>query len=197
VERVAEYVRLLANGLREDGKFADELTDEGIDDIVRAVPLHDIGKLAVPDAILLKPDRLTSEEWGVVQRHPVVGAEVLEHALSLGGAPRFLGPARDAARDHHEKWDGSGYPRGLVGEHIPLVARLIAVAGIYDALTTHRPYRASRSHAEAVEIVGGLAGSHLDPRVVESFLARADQADAIRERMSDDRAVGAEEWVTA
>lgn len=186
VERLAEYTRLLANALRAEGLFTAELTDEGIDDIVRAVPLHDVGKLAVPDATLLKPGELSLEEWKVIETHPAIGAKVFEGALALGGAPRFLHLARDAARDHHECWDGSGYPRGVAGEHIPLVARIIAVAGVYDALTSHRPYRPALDHAEAVLLLESLAGTQLDPRIVGAFLARANEVDQVRERLRDE-----------
>jgi HD-GYP domain-containing protein (c-di-GMP phosphodiesterase class II) len=186
VERIGRYVRLMAVGLRADGHFADDLCDLGIEDMVRAVALHDIGKLAVPDAILLKPGQLSSQERLVVETHAQVGALAFEEALGAGLAPRFLELSRDAARDHHERWDGSGYPRGLAGDHIPLVARLLAVADTYDALTTRRPFRDGWSHARAMTFLSHMSGSHFDPRVLESFLARASAVDALRDRLRDD-----------
>jgi len=197
VERIGGFVRLLAVGLREDGHFVDELSDQGIDDMVHAVALHDIGKLSVPDAILLKPGQLTSQERQVIETHARAGALALEEALKAGVAPHFMELARDAARDHHEKWDGSGYPRGLAGDHIPLVARLLALADVYDALTTRRPYRDAWSHARAVQFMAERSGSHFDPRVLESFLARASATDALRDRLRDEDPESDARWLAA
>jgi putative nucleotidyltransferase with HDIG domain len=138
-------------------------------DIRRGALLHDIGKMGVPDAILLKPAPLTAEEWEVMQRHPVLAYELL--------APiEFLRPALDISYAHHERWDGGGYPRGLVGEEIPLAARIFAVADVFDALTSDRPYWQARSRAEAIEVIRAEAGSQFDPKVVEAFLRVVDAA---------------------
>jgi putative nucleotidyltransferase with HDIG domain len=136
-------------------------------DIRRGALLHDIGKMGVPDAILLKPAPLTPEEWEVMQRHPSLAYELLSPI-------EYLRPALDIPYAHHERWDGNGYPRGLEGEEIPLSARIFAVADVFDALTSERPYEAARSRAEAVDHIRAEAGSQFDPLVVETFLRVVD-----------------------
>ncbi len=130
----------------------------------RGTLLHDIGKLGVPDAILQKPGKLTPEEWAVMRRHPETGRDLL-------ASIEFLAPAVDIPYCHHERWDGTGYPRGLAGEEIPLVARIFAVVDVYDALTSDRPYRRAWTPAEAIEHIREESGRHFDPAVVEMFLA--------------------------
>jgi putative nucleotidyltransferase with HDIG domain len=129
--------------------------------------LHDIGKVAIPDAILFKPDVLTDEERALIEQHPVIGAQIIRGI-------DFLGAAADVVRSHHERWDGHGYPDGLVGEQIPLPARVFAVADTLDALTTERPYRRAASFDVAREIITGEAGAQFDPRVVDAFNSIAD-----------------------
>jgi putative nucleotidyltransferase with HDIG domain len=138
-------------------------------DIRRGALLHDIGKMGVPDAILLKPASLTPEEWEVMQRHPVLAYELLSPI-------EFLRPALDIPYAHHERWDGGGYPRGLAGEEIPLAARIFAVADVFDALTSDRPYSPVRSRTEAIEVIRSEAGTQFDPEVVEAFLEVVDAA---------------------
>jgi putative nucleotidyltransferase with HDIG domain len=129
----------------------------------RGALLHDIGKMGVPDRILHKPDKLTDEEWQIMRMHPI-------HAYQLLKPITYLGSAVDIPYGHHEKWDGTGYPRGLKGEEIPLSARLFAVVDIYDALTSDRPYRKSWTSEKTLDYIRELSGNHLDPQVVEAFL---------------------------
>ena len=132
--------------------------------IRRGALLHDIGKLGVPDSILLKPGKLTDEEWGIMRQHPRFAYEMLSPIS-------YLKPALDIPYCHHEKWDGSGYPRGLMGERIPLVARLFAVIDVWDALLSDRPYRAAWTKAKTIEFIKEQSGKHFDPQVVEAFLS--------------------------
>ena len=125
--------------------------------------LHDIGKMGIPDSILLKPGKLTDEEWEIMRKHPVYAFEMLSPIT-------YLKPALDIPYCHHEKWDGSGYPRGLKGEQIPLAARIFAVADVYDALTSDRPYRKAWSKEKTLEHIREQSGTHFDPQVVELFL---------------------------
>jgi putative nucleotidyltransferase with HDIG domain len=129
----------------------------------RGALLHDIGKMGVPDRILLKPDKLTDEEWEVMRKHPIYAYQLLKGIA-------YLGQALDIPYCHHEKWDGTGYPRGLTGEEIPLAARIFAVIDIYDALTSDRPYRQGWTREKTLNHIRDLSGTHLDPQVVEAFL---------------------------
>jgi len=185
LERVAAYCRIVAQGLRAMGKHGDVLTDAYIDDLVCASPLHDVGKVGVPDSILLKPGQLTPEEWVVMKTHAEVGGTTIESVIRGFGAPSFLVMGRDIAWSHHEKWDGTGYPRGLRESAIPLCARIVAIADVYDALTTLRPYKRIWPHTEAVDWIASRAGSHFDPDVVTAFLSRADAIDRIRGDLAD------------
>ena len=185
LERVAAYCELIARGLREDGCHADAIDDVFVEDIVRSSPLHDIGKVGIPDSILLKPGKLSFEEWEIMKTHAELGALTLDSVIAEYGSQGFLAMGRDIARAHHERWDGSGYPAGTRGAAIPLAARILAVADVYDALTTVRPYKTAWSHLQAVEWLCSRSGSHFDPEIVASFLKRHEQADAIRTRLAD------------
>jgi putative two-component system response regulator len=185
LERVSQYCRLIAEGLREDGHFRESITDAWIDDLARSAPLHDIGKVGIPDAILLKPAKLTPEEWTIMKRHTEIGAATLREVIREDREQDFLRMSLEIAWCHHEKWDGSGYPRGLAGDDIPLSARIVAIADVYDALTTVRPYKDAWSHERAVEWIRQGAGTHFDPRAAQSFLARNARADFIRARLAD------------
>lgn len=145
----------------------------------QAAILHDIGKVGVPDSILLKPGRLTSEEFEIVKRHTVIGSDVLMAAAKILGEAPFIAYAQQIIEFHHEKWDGSGYPHGLEGEEIPFIARVMTVADVYDALVTERPYKKPVSHEEAVAVISEGAGKHFDPRLVDAFLACADEFKCI------------------
>ena len=185
LERVSMYCRLIAEGLREDESEYASISDAWIQDLVRSAPLHDIGKVGIPDAILLKPGKLTPEEWAIMKRHTEIGAQTLRDVIRVNHEQSFLQMSLDIAWCHHEKWDGSGYPRGIVGESIPLAARILALADVYDALTTSRPYKLPWTHEEALAWLREGAGTHFDPRIVDTFVAREAQADFIRARLAD------------
>jgi len=171
LERVRNYCRVLARQLQTLPKFADVINDEYVDLIYRTSPLHDIGKVAIPDHILLKRDKLTSDEFDVMKTHTLRGAETIESLLDEYPHARFLQMARDIILSHHEKWDGSGYPYGLAGEQIPLCGRIMAVADVYDALTSRRVYKEAFSHGEAKSIIVQGAGTQFDPDIVFAFMA--------------------------
>ncbi len=161
--RMQKYSRIISQELAESGKYSAIVDERFINDIYNASPLHDIGKVGISDSILLKQGKLTVEEFDIMRSHTTIGAEILQ-------GPKYLEMAADIARCHHEKWDGSGYPRGLNDEHIPLSARIVAVADAYDAITSRRTYKKSLPHDIAVEaIIDGRTG-HFDPMVVDAFL---------------------------
>lgn len=153
-----------------DETFAEALDEDTIELMAKSAPLHDIGKVGIPDAILLKPGRLTDEEFKVMKKHPGYAKAALEEAEGVLGTTSFLRHAKDIAFGHHEKWDGSGYPMGLAGEAIPISARLMALADVYDALICKRVYKAAFSEKETTDIIVAGRGTHVDPRVVDAFL---------------------------
>lgn len=191
LERVAALTRLIAEGLRADEVALDQIDQRYIEDVVVAAPLHDIGKIAVPDAILNKPGKLTEDEWRVMRSHTVLGAQTIDAVMEEGNELSFLPLAREVAIGHHEKWDGSGYPNGLRGADIPLSARIVALADCYDALRSKRPYKEPWTHAAALELVEKERGKHFDPDVVDAFLARATLADEIERRLADEERLAA------
>ncbi len=171
IRRTQNYVRELAQFLQHHPRFAAELTDENIELIYKSAPLHDIGKVGIPDRILLKPGRLDSEEFEIMKLHAVYGRDtIMLVEKHLGGSNSFLKFAREIAHSHQEKWDGSGYPENLVGDAIPLSARLMAVADVYDALITRRVYKPAFSHAEALDIMRKGRGAHFDPDILDAFM---------------------------
>ncbi len=187
IQRTQEYVRTLATWLAAQPDAPGELGPDAIDALARAAPLHDIGKVAVPDAVLLKPARLDAEEWAVMKTHAAAGADLLQRAIDRLGADAgpLLHYGRQIARHHHERWDGSGYPDGLAGAAIPLAARLMAVADVYDALISRRPYKEPLSHAQAMALIREGSGSHFDPRIVDALEACEAAMVAIAERWRD------------
>jgi putative two-component system response regulator len=187
VKRTQEYVRALAQHLFEQGHHLDVLNATSIAHIARSAPLHDIGKVAIPDGILLKPGRHTPDETTIMRTHAMRGWEMLHRAAGrLGEDHDFLAYAMEIARCHHEKWDGSGYPDGLAGERIPLSARLMAVADVYDALISRRPYKPAFAHDQAVAIIDQDSGRHFDPEVVAAFHAILPQFQQIAATWRDD-----------
>ena len=186
IRRTQHYVKALAEALRQQPKFATVLDDHTIAMLFKSAPLHDIGKVGIPDRILLKPGRYEPEEFAIMQRHPLLGLQAIEHAeQSLGTSVDFLRVAKEIAYGHHEKWDGSGYPQGLVGEAIPLSARLMAVADVYDALISRRVYKERMPHQQAAEIIAQGRGSHFDPDVVDAFFQIEQTFVAIAQRYLD------------
>ena len=186
LDRVSGFAVILAEDLRETEQFRGEIDDRFLAELQRAVPLHDIGKVATPDQILLKPGKLTGEETTVMRRHPEVGAETIRSIVKRTPGTRFLKMAEEIAYAHHEWYDGSGYPRGLRGEQIPLAARITALADVYDAVTTRRPYKDPMSHRRAVEIARAASGSQFDPNIVEAFLRREQAFAAMAARLADE-----------
>lgn len=185
LDRVSEYCRLIAEGLRQDGHWVELLTDLYIRDLVLSAPLHDIGKVGIPDSILLKPDKLTEDEWQVMRTHTTIGAETLRRILENTGEQSFLRMGYEIALCHHERWDGRGYPRNLASEEIPLCARIVALADCYDALTTWRPYKEPWPHERALAYVLEMKGSQFDPAVVDAFRRRAEDVSRIRRELAD------------
>ncbi len=183
--RTQYYVKALAEHLSHHPDFEHELDEETIGQLSKSAPLHDIGKVGVPDAILLKPGKLTDEEFSIMKQHPKLGVDALEVAESHLGSNSFLRYAREIALCHHEKWDGSGYPNGLKGEAIPLSARLMALADVYDALISKRVYKPAFSFEKAKSIILEYEGSHFDPRVVEAFRACEGEFIEIAEKYKD------------
>jgi putative two-component system response regulator len=172
IRRTQHYVAALARELRFHPRHMAELNDENIALLYKAAPLHDIGKVAVPDKILLKPGKLTDEEFAIMKRHTVFGRDAIAGVeQSMGGSNQFLRYAGEIAYSHQEYWDGSGYPQGLAGHAIPLSARLMAVADVYDALISPRLYRPAFTHETAVELIRQGSGEHFDPDVVGAMLA--------------------------
>lgn len=185
LERVQRFSRRIAEQV-----VSREATGSSIDsDLIRLVyqtsPLHDIGKVGIPDRILLKPGRLSDSEFEVMKTHTTIGADTLEAALANFPQARFLQVARDIARSHHERWDGGGYPHGLAGDQIPLAARIVAVADVYDALTSRRVYKDAYCHDVARDIIVEDSGKHFDPQVVEALLAVEQDVIDIRRRYSE------------
>jgi putative two-component system response regulator len=185
LERVAAYCQLVAEGLRADGQFLDVIDEHFVENLVRSSPLHDIGKVGIPDSILLKPGRLSSEEWQIMRTHAEIGAQTIESVIGEFPDQGFLVCGRDIARGHHEKWDGTGYPAGLKGDAIPLAARIVALADVYDALTSARSYKRAWPHSDSLAWILEQSGKHFDPRIVAAFARRAEQADSIRARLRD------------
>jgi len=201
VQRTQSYVAVLGRALQADPVFAPELGEAQLQRIIKASPMHDIGKIGIPDQVLLKPARLNFDEFEVMKTHARIGGDAIAHAIHKAtamhagdgldhrdGLPeslRFLEVARLIATHHHERWDGLGYPDGLAGDGIPLPARLMALADVFDALTTRRVYKDAWPLDEAVRYITGQSGAHFDPRVVAAFVAVADEFSAIARRLAD------------
>ena len=186
IRRTQFYVRALTSKLKSHPRFSATLTDSMIEMIFKSAPLHDIGKVGIPDRILLKPGRLDAAEFEIMKTHTTLGRDAIQAAEnSLGLKVDFLSLAKEIAYSHQEKWDGSGYPLGLKAEAIPVSARVMAVADVYDALISRRVYKDSMSHEKAVAILEEGRGTHSDPDIVEAFLSIQDEIRAIAARYAD------------
>ena len=186
IRRTQYYVRALAESLKGHPRFASQLDGATIDMLFKSAPLHDIGKVGIPDRILLKPGRFEPHEFAIMKTHTTLGRDAIEHAeRSLGTPVAFLSMAKEIAYGHQEKWDGSGYPLGIGGDDIPLCARLMAVADVYDALISRRVYKDGMSHDRATQIIRDSAGSHFDPDIAEAFLTLESEFKAIAARFAD------------
>ena len=178
LERICRYVAILA---RELGRRDPALDAEWIETVSRTAALHDIGKVGIPDAVLCKPGRLTDEERQTIQKHTTIGGDTLLALKQRWEEDRFLVTATEIAFAHHERWDGSGYPFGLKKEDIALAARIVAVADVYDALTSERCYKSAMDHQEACRIISEGAGTHFDPAVVDAFVTVEPEIKAVAE----------------
>jgi putative two-component system response regulator len=187
--RTQEYVRKLADALKEHPRFAQVLDAEMIAVMAKSAPLHDIGKVGIPDSILLKPGKLTPAEWVIMRTHSRLGAEAIEQAeRDSKHSVAFLSVAKEIARHHHEKWNGKGYPDGLAGDAIPVSARIMALADVFDALISRRVYKEPMTYAAAREIIINDRGVHFDPDVTDAFIANYDAFCAIADRYADTEA---------
>jgi putative two-component system response regulator len=190
IRRTQFYVKALAQHLNDHPRFSACLTDRNIEMLFKSAPLHDIGKIGIPDKVLLKPGRFTPEEFDIMKTHTTLGRNAIEEAeRRLGVRVDFLQTAKEIAFSHQEKWDGSGYPEGLAGDAIPVSARLMAVADVYDALISRRVYKAGMSHEAAVEIMLEGKGKHFDPDILDAFLQIREQFRAIAREYADDDSV--------
>ncbi len=183
--RTQYYVKCLAQQLQRHPRFADYLDEETIKLLFKTSPLHDIGKVGVPDSILLKPGKLDAEEWEQMKQHAQFGHDALLRAENVLGTTDFLQMAREIAHTHHENWDGSGYPRGLKGDEIPICGRLMALADVYDALISRRLYKEPFPHENAVKIILEDSGRKFDPDVVQAFVELQDEFKQIAQEYAD------------
>ena len=185
--RTKNYVHAIATRLRSLGQYKDELTSEAIADMVKAAPLHDIGKVGIPDNILKKEGSLTPEEWVTMKTHASLGEEVLKAAkVEDAKHTKVLDAAIKIAGGHHESWDGSGYPRGISGRDIPLAARIMSLADMYDALVSERVYKRKWTHEEACDEIQRLRGIRFDPAIVEAFIMEQENFIHIANQYRDE-----------
>ena len=187
IERTQELCRVLARKMRELPRYASVIDDAFIENIYHAASLHDIGKVGIPDAVLLKEGALSEEEREMIRRHPGIGAATLERVRREHPGNEFLTMGIELTRFHHEKWDGSGYPDGLAGEAIPLCARIMALVDVYDALRSKRPYKDAFSHEQACALINKGTGTHFDPSVAEAFAAAEAEFANVYERLQQRR----------
>ena len=190
IERTRELCAMLAGKLRENPRYALLIDDSFIENIYHAALLHDIGKVGIPDAILLKPGKLTEEEFEIIKRHPRIGATTLSWVRSKYPQNAFINMGIALALFHHERWDGGGYPDGLAGEDIPLSARIMALVDVYDALRSDRPYKEAFPHETACRIIREGNGTHFDPSVVDAFFAVEQEFEQICDHMTNEGAEG-------
>ncbi len=181
IRKTAAYVALITEEMKKRGYYQEQMTDEFIANVVNAAPLHDVGKIHISDTILNKPGRLTDEEFRMMQSHTTFGSQIIERVIEMVPDPGYLETAKDLAEYHHEKWNGKGYPHGISGEDIPLSARIMAVADVFDALVSRRSYKEPFSFEKAMQIIRKDAGTHFDPLVAEAFLGAEARVRQIAE----------------
>ncbi len=178
VNRTRELAKILFVSLMKDGGYANEVSQINFDIFLRAVPLHDIGKIGIPDSILLKPGKLTPDEFEIIKTHTTIGAKAIA-SMMINYDDTYMKYCHDICRYHHEKWDGNGYPEGLHGQNIPLVARIVAVIDVYDALVSERCYKKALTHEEAMSIIRQSSGNHFDPYIVKVLESSQDEVRAL------------------
>ena len=188
VRKTAAYAEIILKQMKRDGVYADALTDEFIAEVVSAAPLHDVGKIHVSDIVLNKPGRLTEEEFQEMKEHTNVGKEIISSVIQIVPDSLYLKEARNLAAFHHERWDGSGYPSGLAGEDIPLSARIMAVADVFDALVSRRSYKEPFPFEKAMQIIREGSGSHFDPKIAEAFLRAEAEARRVADEFGNEKA---------
>ncbi|SFD15026.1 HD-GYP domain-containing protein [Ruminococcus albus] len=179
IQKTAAYVRIIVSGLKEKGYYAEKITPKFMSDVVRSAPLHDVGKINIPDGVLNKPGKLTPEEYEIMKTHTTAGKKIMEHAIETVEGDSYLKEARNMAAYHHERWDGKGYPEGLHGEVIPLSARIMAVADVFDALTSPRVYKPAFPLDKALSIIEEGNGTQFDPKCVEAFMDSLDEVKKV------------------
>lgn len=182
LRRVSQFAAIIAREASQDESFSEQITDAFIDSLVQTAPLHDIGKVGIPDDILTKPGKLTAEEFNIMKTHADIGRRVLSEAIDPENPVPLLQMCSEIAHCHHERYNGKGYPRGIAGNKIPLAARIVALVDAYDAITSERRYKSAQPHEKAVEIIHCEAGEHFDPGLVDAFLRCQAQFDKIRAR---------------
>ncbi|MDR1490158.1 MAG: HD-GYP domain-containing protein [Desulfovibrio sp.] len=188
IDRTTGFVRIMVEQLLESPCEGYKLTRSFADDIINSAKLHDLGKIGMPDSILFKKERLTQEEFSVVRMHPVNGGKFLDFFMRQMD-DSFLNTARDIAHAHHERWDGSGYPLGLKGKEIPLPARIVAIADVYDAITSQRPYKQAFPHEIAMRMITEGSGKHFDPHLVKIFEEHSEDVSLIARGIDGRQAV--------
>ena len=184
IQKTAAYVKIILDGLKRKGYYAETLTPQYMEDVVKSAPLHDVGKINISDTILNKPGRLSPEEYEVMKSHTTWGKKIIDKAIRNVGGESYLKEARNMAAYHHENWNGKGYPEGLAGEEIPLSARIMAVADVFDALTSQRVYKPAFSLEEAVRIIREDKGIKFDPKCVEVFLEAMPEVQEVMKRLN-------------
>jgi response regulator RpfG family c-di-GMP phosphodiesterase len=185
IQKTSAYVKIILEGLKAKGYYADKLTEKYMADCVMSAPLHDVGKINIPDAVLNKPGKLTDEEYAIMKTHTTAGKKIMENAISTVSGENYLKEARNMAAYHHERWDGKGYPEGLYGEVIPLAARVMAVADVFDALTSPRVYKPAFPLEKALSIIQEGSGTQFDPKCVEVFMENLTEVKIILKKYNN------------
>ncbi|MBQ9765016.1 MAG: HD domain-containing protein, partial [Lachnospiraceae bacterium] len=180
IRNTSLYVDIVARALQTKEAYRDFLSDKYVQTMIEAAPLHDIGKIAISDTILCKPGKLTDEEFNIMKTHSAIGAEMIDEVLAGVGKNEYLSMAKDMAHYHHERWDGTGYPNGLKGEEIPVCARVMAIADVYDALRSKRSYKDGFSKEKSLNIIKESAGTHFDPKIVEVFVEQIEEIEKVQ-----------------
>ena len=186
VQKTAAYVKILVEGLKNKGYYPEIITPKFISDVVRSAPLHDVGKIKIPDRVLNKPGKLTDEEYEIMKTHTTAGKQIMDSVISTVKGENYLMEARNMAAYHHERWDGTGYPEKLKGEEIPLSARIMAVADVFDALSSPRVYKPAYSLEKSIQIIQEENGTHFDPKCVEVFIESLDQVREVLKKYNNE-----------